>query len=132
MNLVGVVVLLFAGLFFMALIIYGIIYMILGSKMIYFQGRKITTKTVFGKKDYNCTDVIRIICGKFRFRYQYVYHIEWHFKDQKKYIVSTAEKGFYETAGYFLDMIDSGVISPNAVTAENKELLRRYEVKAWE
>lgn len=132
MSPFGVVVMIVLEAFPVFAIVLAIVYMIKGKQYIYFQGRMITTKTSKGKKEYDCSDVISITCGKFRWRYYWVYYIEWIFSDQKKYRVSTTEKGFYETAGYFLDMIDSGVISPNAVTAENKELLRRYEVKAWD
>ncbi len=131
-DLCTVVGVLLLGLVFLVPMIYGIIYLIVGKKIIYFKGRKITTKTFFGKKESDCSDIISITCGKFLWRYHYIYHIEWRFREQKKHVVSTAEEGFYETAGYFLDMIESGVISPNAVTAENKELLRRYEVRAWD
>ncbi|MBE5880473.1 MAG: zinc ribbon domain-containing protein [Lachnospiraceae bacterium] len=131
-SLYGIVVLILMEGFILLMILFGFICMKIGSQYIYFKGRMITTKTSKGKKEYDCSDVISITCGKFRWRYQYIYYIEWIFGDQKKYRVSTGEKGFFETAGYFLDMIDGGVISPNAISAENKELLRRYEIKAWD
>lgn len=98
---------------------------------IFVTGRQIVVKEYSRKKQYDCSDIVAISCGRYQLRYSYVYYIQWSFRDMKSYRVHYGEEGFKEAAGYFYKMINSGFISENAVTPENKEMLRKYEVQAW-
>lgn len=98
---------------------------------IFVAGRQIVVTEYSRKKQYDCSDIVAISCGRYQVRYSYVYYIQWTFRDLKSYRVNYGEDGFKEVAGYFYKMVNSGFISENAVTPENKEMLRKYEIQAW-
>lgn len=133
-GLVGAIVLLVLGIVFsLPCIIVAIVCATIGYEKITVSGRQISIKRLWGTRTYDCSEIAKIKCGRVFLRYHWVYIINCKFRDGKGFAPATmhGETVFTQAAGYLGHMADVGIISPEVVSPEIRQMLRRYEVKAW-
>lgn len=104
----------------------------LACKTITVSGRKLELSSKLRKIEYDCSDIVSIVCGVYRSREARICYVSIMFKDQRKYVLNKRHENALSFAKYLLDMNRIGVIASNVISPEDKAKLKLFaEGKRW-
>ena len=113
--------------FFLLILVFGIL---LSYHDTTISGREIHVKKILWRRRYDCSEIKQITVANRYYHGRLRCYIRCDFTDGKHFEVDHRNDKITETAAYFLDLYENGLISDDVVSF-SLEMLRKMEVRAW-